>query len=60
MKLTTRIKRLEAGQGESAIISIAVLNRILSGEISDEELKRFLPFLESITTEPSVRTVGRD
>ena len=57
MKLTTRVKRLEAEQAAPAIISIAVLDRILSGEISDKELSRFLPFLESIIAEPSARTV---
>jgi hypothetical protein len=57
MKLTTRVKRLEAEEAAGAIISIAVLDRILSGDISDQELSRFLPFLESITAEPAARTV---
>jgi hypothetical protein len=57
MKLTTRVKRLEAENAAGAIISIAVLDRILSGDISDKELSRFLPFLERITAEPAARTV---
>jgi hypothetical protein len=50
MKLTTRIDRLEqrASAGEPVKLTIAFLDSVLNGTISDEEFARWVPALREI------------
>jgi hypothetical protein len=50
MKLTTSIDRLEqrASAGEPVKLTIAFLDSVLNGTISDEEFARYAPALREI------------